>query len=91
MIAALSILIIFCAFVVPLLSIVYKERMSIREQLLAMQELEASIHHFINDEYEDFRNTNITVEEVKEHVFKHCMNWTGTNGRAYEQCFLSSR
>ncbi|MFD2510551.1 hypothetical protein [Halalkalibacter alkalisediminis] len=85
-------IVLFSATVVPMLSVVYLERVTIREELKALTLVEESIHEFLIDGVPRFKGIDafeIRSEIVSSGIVKTCSNWIGSNGREYEHCLLA--
>ncbi|WP_227938535.1 hypothetical protein [Alkalihalobacillus deserti] len=90
---ALSLLVLFSATVVPLLTIVYSERVTIREEVRALTILEDSVLEFVVDGVPGLKSINqyeISSDIVKDGIVNTCCTWVGSNGREYEHCLLAA-
>jgi hypothetical protein len=93
-IGALFLLVLFSATVVPLISIVYVERMTIKEEMKQLGYLEEKIHDYLVDRIrpeKNFEQVESREEFVKAGVIRKCSTWTGSNGRVYEHCLHAAK
>ncbi len=84
----------FSASVVPLLNIVYAERLSIQQEQKALLLLEETVLHYSAGENVNEREVEgiyITQRDLRGEIHYFCASWAGKNGREYETCFPASR
>jgi len=91
---SILILSLFTTTFFPILTMVYDERITIREQQASLGILSDSIHGWLyeNDEpplYESVKHNGTTYQlhhvPLKE-VTSFCISWDGKNNRSYERC-----
>ncbi|NEU29634.1 hypothetical protein GN156_02380 [bacterium LRH843] len=85
---------IICGSVLPILIIVYQERVTIQEKVDALYQLEQWTHHYIaGNENQVNKDIDVLVrkEKISEHVMRFCSKWPAKNGREYEYCLLASK
>lgn len=90
----MAVLLLVCASILPLLTIVYQERTTIQEEARVLFKLEEVAQQYMSDSTEPaFIHSGVPVkkEEVKDGLMRFCSRWTGTNGRTYEHCLLAAR
>ncbi|GAE36297.1 hypothetical protein [Halalkalibacter akibai] len=94
--ASLILLTIFSATILPLISIIYVERIAVREELNALTELEETLHDYLQDrEHSQSQDSKdhmlITREYIKSGVIKICIQRKGGNNRINEKCLLAAK
>ncbi|WNF37795.1 competence type IV pilus minor pilin ComGE [Bacillaceae bacterium IKA-2] len=96
---SLLIVTVMISVLVPTLAIVYKERVSIRQEERALFHLERAITSWIyQDELNDglvvgHENTQYTLAfmTIGNHELKACISWISENERQYERCASGKR
>ncbi|WP_332697913.1 hypothetical protein [Halalkalibacter lacteus] len=92
--SALTFLMLFSASIFPILTIVYEERLAIREEEKVLYELEETIHHYISTSTIKMSSDEAIVinsEVVDNEFVRICAEWVAINGRMYERCLLASK
>lgn len=82
--------------ILPLLTAIYKERMTLQEEVQALYTIEETMNRHIlgmKASEQSLSQPSIFVKEeaISEHVTRFCSSWTGTNGRTYEHCFPAAK
>ncbi|WP_096201238.1 type II secretion system protein [Bacillus sp. FJAT-45350] len=93
-IVALSLLIMTSSVVIPILTKVYQERLTIQEEQLALEQIKIKLHEWLyNDllssetELENHHNTVFHFTNIlRENELTVCIKWEGRNHRFYERC-----
>src|SRR5690625_3608955 len=87
---AFSFFILISATVLPIVTYIYKERVTLEEKRDVLFTLEEEVRSFIvgND---NEGTENVTRTEINENVMQFCLQWLGSNGREYEHCLLAAK
>ncbi|MBU8908981.1 competence type IV pilus minor pilin ComGE [Desertibacillus haloalkaliphilus] len=92
---ALSILAVLAMTIVPTLTIVYGERVTIREQQQALSLIDDRLQIWLYDRYNSVNaeevDVNGTLYDLQSKTIAHetlqvCVTWHGSNNRSYERC-----
>lgn len=86
---SLSILFFVCMTTIPLMVTVYKERLTIQEELHHLYTVDEARQRYIIDLPPS--DDSIQKLQVKKGVVQFCTRWTGTNERTYERCLLAGK
>lgn len=88
---ALSFLVVISGAFLPLLTVVYQERLTVEEEVKALEALEAETYHYLTETAPQESDLLITREHAGSGLIKFCSQWTGVNGRDYEKCLYAAR
>ncbi|MCM3715280.1 hypothetical protein M3202_14420 [Alkalihalobacillus oceani] len=88
---ALSFLVVISGTFLPLLAVVYQERLTVEEEVKALEALEAETYHYLTGTAGQKRDPSIRREDTGGGLIKFCSQWTGVNGRDYEKCLYAAR
>src|SRR5690625_3155932 len=87
---AFTFFIFICATILPIVTHLYKERVTLNEKRNVLYTLEEEVQSYAVG-LRMTSSENVVYTSVNENVTKLCLKWLGTNGREYEHCLLAPK
>lgn len=89
---AFGLFMVICMSILPFLTTLYQERLTLEEEVQVLYRLEEAVQRYmLGVESGSDLEKSVKKYEVRDQVVKFCSSWTGTNGRDYEHCLLAAK